>query len=145
MPDPKDEGKRWKRKSFVTAGEIWSMTGLLLLVSRRSITGPIFKMRDRDDKRVAAVWFNSYKRRLNVVTAGQLSSVESSVSYWRPEAVTILTISVQRKIGNHMGLVFGNCLADTELRLVNLQSRQKRPGYKWKIIQQKIRFSFIFG
>ena len=34
-----------------------------------------------------AVWFNSYKRRLNVVTAGQLSSVESSVSYWRPEAV----------------------------------------------------------
>ena len=36
---------------------------------------------------IAAVWFNSYKRRLNVVTAGQLSSVESSVSYWRPEAV----------------------------------------------------------
>ena len=35
----------------------------------------------------AAVWFNSYKRRVNVVTAGQLSSVESSVSYWRPEAV----------------------------------------------------------
>jgi hypothetical protein len=33
------------------------------------------------------LWFNSYKRRLNVVTAGQLSSVESSVSYWRPEAV----------------------------------------------------------
>ena len=38
----------------------------------------------------AAVWFNSYKRRLNVVTAGQLSSVESSVSYWRPEAVNYL-------------------------------------------------------
>ncbi len=39
---------------------------------------------------IAAVWFNSYKRRLNVVTAGQLSSVESSVSYWRPEAVNYL-------------------------------------------------------
>ena len=38
---------------------------------------------------IAAVWFNSYKRRLNVVTAGQLSSVESSVSYWRPEAVNM--------------------------------------------------------